>query len=64
MAHASTNDAAASGRDDYIERVVRSRKQAANEQAPLSLFVVAFSGLAMIGIGIHFVRRLRFSWSN
>jgi hypothetical protein len=61
MAHASTNDAAASGPDDYIDKVVRDRKQAANEQPPLSLFVIAFSGLVMIGTAIYFVRRLRFS---
>jgi hypothetical protein len=65
MAHASTNDATAPGPDDYIDRVVSSRKQAANEQPPLSVFVIAISGLAVIGIiGIHFVRRLRFSQSN
>ena len=43
-AHAvSTDDAAASVPDDYIERVVRSRKQASNEQAPISFKAKAFS---------------------
>jgi hypothetical protein len=58
-AHAvSTDDAAASEPDDYIERVVRSRKQASNEQAPISFLVIAV-GLAVTGISFHFVRRLR-----
>jgi hypothetical protein len=61
MAHASTDDAAALGADDYIERVVRSQKQAAIEPPPLSIFVTAISALAVIGIGIYLVRRLRFS---
>jgi hypothetical protein len=60
VAHAVSTDASdASVPDDYIERVVRSRKQAANEQPPIFFFVIAV-GLAVIGIAIHFVRRLRF----
>ena len=63
-AHAvSTDAAAASVPDDYVERVVRSRKQASNEQAPITFFVIAV-GLAVIGISFHFVRRLRFSPSS
>jgi hypothetical protein len=54
----STDDAAASVPDEYIERVVRSRKQASNEQAPISFLVIAV-GLAVTGISFHFVRRLR-----
>lgn len=58
-AHAvSADDPAASVPDDYIERVVRSRKQASNEQAPITFFVIGI-GLAVIGISFHFVRRLR-----
>jgi hypothetical protein len=58
-AHAvSADDAAASVPDDYIERVVRSRKQASNEQAPITFFVIGIS-LAVIGISFHFLRRLR-----
>jgi hypothetical protein len=60
IAHTSTDDAVASVPDDYIERVVRSRKQAANEQAPIPFFVIAII-LAAIGISIHFVGRRRFS---
>jgi hypothetical protein len=57
-AHAVSADAAASVPDDYIERVVRSRKQASNEQAPITFFVIGI-GLAVIGISFHFLRRLR-----
>ena len=59
MAHAASTDAAASVPDDYVERVARSREQAANEQPPIFFFVIAVA-LAAIGIAIHFVRRLRF----
>jgi hypothetical protein len=59
VAHAASTDDAASVPDDYIERVVRSRKQAANEQQPIFFFVIAVA-LAVIGIAIHLARRLRF----
>ena len=59
MAHAASTDAAASVPDDYVERVARSRQQAANEQPPIFFFVIAVV-LAVIGISIHFMRRLRF----
>ena len=59
VAHAASTDDAASVPDDYIERVVRSRKQAANEQPPIFFFVIAVA-LAVIGIAIHLARRLRF----
>jgi hypothetical protein len=58
MAHAASTNAAASVPDEYVERVVRSRKLAANEQPPIFFFVVAV-GLAAIGIVIHLARRLR-----
>jgi hypothetical protein len=59
MAHAgSTDDAAASEPDDYIERVVRSRKQASTEQAPISFLAIAV-GLVVTGISFHLARRLR-----
>ena len=59
MAHTASTDAAASVPDDYVERVARSREQAANEQPPIFFFVIAVA-LAAIGIAIHFARRLRF----
>ena len=52
MAHTASTDAAASVPDDYVERVARSREQAANEQPPIFLFVIAVA-LAAIGIAIH-----------
>ncbi len=58
MAHAALTDAATSVPDDYVERVARSREQAANEQPPIFFFVIAVA-LAVIGIVIHFARRLR-----
>ena len=61
--NAVSTDAPAASVPDYIERVVRSREQANNEQAPISFFVIAV-GLVVIGISFHFVRRARIRASS